>query len=995
MRFPLRTLLHCVPLGLVFASPLAAQWIEPAHVLQEFKGDVEGGQFGYSLSNLGDCNGDGVADFAVSSALHSAGGSAAGRVSVFSGATGELLFQHDGQAGDQLGLSIGGGGDVNQDGHGDVVVGVPQRHTGPGHVLVLSGLDGSILLSVQGENQNDRFGAAVEFIGDFNGDGADDLVVGVPGYNTDKPGAPGEKLRDGGRVIIFSGKNGEELSVVDGELYRGRLGSAVDGVFNAWVRLLVIGEPGAGRGAKGRVIVLRGTDLEPAFTIEGDESTSGLGNDFVSIVGDVNGDGVADVYASDPRSSLRGDRAGIVLIHSGATGDRLLTLTGENALDGFGSGDGRVGDVDGDGRDDLLIGSWLSRDGAEKGGKVMLFSGADGSVLRRWTGDRPSASLGFDAVGMGDVNGDGQLDFLISAALSDDGGVDAGGAYLVSGDVCEPGEHTSTAPVDLPTMEVANGLFKRGEFREAAASYRRIAEARPEEMRAWFLLGLSHHYLGQYEEALSAHLRAARFPESAVNATYNAACAQALLGNSDQAFVLLRKAMDGGFDDLRHIEGDRDLVSLQSDPRWEDIVPSPDRIAAFLEPGVVVLHELVGQDDGSHFGWSVKVPGDCDGDDVDDLLVSAPFFEQEGQLVGRVDLFSGATGGVLNTWIGTSGCSFGRSLTTLGDVDGDEVPDFAVGASGLRGGIGRVHVFSGASGDTLFVSEGETVGGQFGRAIAGIGDFDGDGHGDIAIGKRADGAEDQDNGSVQILSGATGKVLADLPGRTRAERFGSAVAGSFGGSERVLLVGARDGGPGKRGRVYVFRDGIDEPDFILESDEGGVDLGRIHVSLISDLNGDQLSEILVGDWRHGSPMARTGQLRVVSGADGSQIFQINGSSPGEGYGIGACEGGDFDGDGVRDILTGAWLNQAGAADGGKVYAISGSDGRQLASWTSTLRLGRFGSAVTGIGDVNGDGVPDLVVGAPAGNRISGRPGRVFIISGATSDTAVALDYEGR
>lgn len=979
--------------ALLLSSPAAAaQWIEPAHVLRTLDGDTAAAQYGYALAAVGDCDGDGVSDFAVGAAFHSAGGPSAGRVQVVSGATGVPLFHRDGRRGDQLGLSVAGGGDVNGDGHDDVLVGAPQRFDGAGRVLVLSGRDGDVLVSLGGEANRDRFGAAVEFIGDFDADGVDDFAVGAPGFNPPATAAPegesAQPLRDGGRVTIFSGRTAKPLLVQDGGRYRGRFGAALHGRFEAGTELLAVGEPGAGRSADGRVHVYRGRDLVPAFRIEGDEATRGLGASFVSIVGDVNGDGVGDVYASDWTSKARGDRTGIALVHCGVTGSRLLTLHGENAYDGFGSGDGRVGDVDGDGCDDLLVGAWLSRDAADKGGKVVLFSGRTGKELRRWTGDEAGASLGFDATGLGDVDGDGQLDFLFSAALSDretasGPAEDAGVVFLVSGEVCEPGEHLAPEPIDLPTMEEAIAFYRRREFGQAAHAFGRIAEARPEEMRAWVLLGLSLHTEGRYEEALAAHLRAARFPQAAVRATYNAACAHALLGNRDQAFDLLRRAIEHGFDDLRHIEADRDLVSLRDDPRWNEILPAAEGLGTFLEPSAVVLHELVGDAPGAHFGWALAVPGDCDGDGVDDLFVSAPYHAAEG-VEGRVDLISGRTGAHLYYRLGPPRSGFGKALAVLGDSDGDGVSELAVGAPGARGGVGRVHVLSGVDGQELFVVEGPGAGDQFGRDLAGIGDFDGDGIGDLAVGASGDGTGLADQGLVLLLSGFDGGVLARLVGASPDERFGSAVAGRFDGEERVLAVGAQDGGPMKRGRVYVYRGDLSEPAFTVDGDDHSVDLGRIHVSLLPDRDGDGLSELVLGEWRHGLQNPRTGQLRLVSGADGAEHLQLHGRRPGEGFGIGAVTAGDLDGDGEPDLLAGAWLSDEGAAAGGKVVAVSGATGRDLATWTSTFAHARFGSSVTGIGDVNGDGVPDVAVGAPSRSRVPDRPGRVFVLSGAAA-----------
>ena len=689
------------------------------------------------------------------------------------------------------------------------------------------------------------------------------------------------------------------LRELEGGRFRGRFGAALDGRFGAGTALLAVGEPGSGRSAQGRVNVFRGVELKPAFRIEGDEKTRGLGSSFVSIVGDVNGDGVGDVYASDWKSSARGDRTGVVLVHCGVTGSRLLTLYGENDHDGFGTGDGRVGDVDGDGCDDLLVGAWLSRDAADKGGKVVLFSGRTGHEIRRWTGDETGASLGFDAAGLGDVDGDGQLDYLFSAALSDrrtphGHAVDAGVVFLVSGEVCEPGEHLAPEPIDLPTMEEAFALFRSRDYAAAAHAYDRIATARPEEMRAWVQLGLSLHAEGRYEEALTAHLRAARFPEVAVRATYNAACAHALLGNRDQAFDLLGRAIEHGFSDLRHIEADADLNSLRDDPRWNDILPEPDGVGTFLEPGAIVLHEILGEAPGAHFGWALAAPGDLDGDGVDDLFVSAPYHADE-DVSGRVDLISGRTGRArlpaerhalqrLRQGPGRALRPHGRRAARArhrgaGAARRDRPGPRAVGRGRRR----------------AFVAEGPGSGDQFGRCVVALGDLDGDGVDDLAVGASEFttldpevSGEERIDGVVVLLSGRDGRELGRLACEGHGERFGSALASRFDAEERVLAVGARDGGARQQGRVYVYRDRLDTPAFVIDGGEENVDLGQVHVSLLDDRDGDGLSELLLGDWRHGGARPHVGQLRVVSGADGAEHFQLLGRSRGEASASASC-----------------------------------------------------------------------------------------------------------
>jgi hypothetical protein len=153
---------------------------------------------------------------------------------------------------------------------------------------------------------------------------------------------------------------------------------------------------------------------------------------FVSVAGDVDGDGVPDIYASDWSNGAKGPSTGRIYVHSGNTGQRLRTLTGATAGEGFGIGAATAGDVDGDGRADLVIGAWQFAGAAASGGRVTVFSGRDGSILREITGRVPGETLGFDAVGIGDVDGDGAIDLLITSAWSGVRGYHSGRMYIVS-----------------------------------------------------------------------------------------------------------------------------------------------------------------------------------------------------------------------------------------------------------------------------------------------------------------------------------------------------------------------------------------------------------------------------------------------------------------------------------------------------------------------------------------------------------------------------------
>jgi hypothetical protein len=409
-----------LPAPEAFAQP----FVEPVKIIREWRGEASEDQFGWIARNIGDVDGDGINDVVTSAPTHGEQGSNAGRIYVYSTGSGKLLWTADGAPGDQLGTGVEAAGDTNRDGIPDVVASGP---SGAGVAYIYSGRDGRILQSFKSRNPDEAFGNHISAAGDVDGDGYADVIVGAPGRE-------GES-RVAGHAYVYSGKDGTLLLTLSGERPGDGFGSTVAGYSDAHEQFLVVGAPGAGAQHHGRTYVYEGATTAPRFTIEADATGSQLGYMFISVPGDLDGDGVADIYASDWSNVAHGFSTGRVYLHSGRTGRRLLTLTGENAGDGFGTSPSMAGDVDGDGRADLIVGAWNYGQVAVSAGRAYLYSGRNGGLLKTYTCRTPGDTFGFDAVGLGDVDGDGTVDLLITSGWSGVNGHHSGRVFVISSGV--------------------------------------------------------------------------------------------------------------------------------------------------------------------------------------------------------------------------------------------------------------------------------------------------------------------------------------------------------------------------------------------------------------------------------------------------------------------------------------------------------------------------------------------------------------------------------
>jgi len=394
------------------------------------------------------------------------------------------------------------------------------------------------------------------------------------------------------------------------------------------------------------------------------------------------------------------------------------------------------------------------------------------------------------------------------------------------------------------------------------------------------------------------------------------------------------------------------------------------------------LFTFRGDSPADEFGWSVRDAGDVDGDGHADVIVGAPGRYSSGGGIARV--LSGKNGTVLYTFRGDSpGDAFGASVSGAGDVNQDGRADLIVGAfhHGRYGG-GYARVFSGKSGTTLYTVHGTSAGDAFGASVSGAGDVNLDGHADFIIGAPNDDIKTPNSGSAWVFSGKDGALLFLFIGDSAGDGFGSSVAGA--GDVNLdgladLIVGAQydddSGQDSGSARVFSGKDGTTL--FTVYGTSAGHRFGR-PVSGGCDVNQDGHADLIVGAPYDDKKGLRTGSARVLSGRDGVPLFTVYGDSAGDFFGYSVSSAGDVNGDRHPDLVAGAPDDDDNGTSSGSARVFSGKDGTPLFTLAGDGAGDLLGWSVSGGGDVNLDGIPDIIAGA---RQQSSATGYARVLSG--------------
>ena len=414
----------------------------------------------------------------------------------------------------------------------------------------------------------------------------------------------------------------------------------------------------------------------------------------------------------------------------------------------------------------------------------------------------------------------------------------------------------------------------------------------------------------------------------------------------------------------------------------------------------------------AYFGRSAASAGDVNGDGIDDVIVGAVSFSNGENHEGRAFLYLGSTGGLSLSpaWTAESDqplAGFGGHVASAGDVNGDGFDDVVVGAAGFDNGHvreGRVSLFLGSASGLSLVADWTAYGGQadarFGQSVESAGDVNGDGFDDIVVGVPSFENGQPREGRVYVYFGsANGPSLTPdwtAEGDQETAYFGESVASAGdvnGDGFDDVIVGAPffDGGFSNEGRAFLYFGSANGLSLVADwTAEGGQTEARFgyHVASAGDVDGDGFDDIAVGavGFDNGLEEDAGRALVYLGSASGPSLtagWTVEGEQSQTRIGWSIAGAGDVDGDGFDDVIVGA-IGYGQASEGGAFLYMGSATGLSpTAVWTAESNEDGawFGWSVAGAGDVNGDGLADVIVGAPRFSAGQFSEGRAFLYQG--------------
>jgi hypothetical protein len=965
---------------------------------------------GTSVAHLGDFNGDGHDDVAIGAPGDDANGPAAGAVQVYFGP--DLLDGPElvlfGAPGQGAGLAIAGTGDLDADGRDDLVVG---SDSGVAWLIYGRDVTGTYDLTAADARftgpPGSRFGSVVAGLGDVDLDGAPDLAIGAPN-DTSLPGVAGAVYLWSG-VQLGNRPSATANAALYGDVAGGRAGAAIAGLddFDGdGIADLAVGAYRDDRGGDraGAVYVVRGgLSLFGTIDLPAVASHTFLGAPddrlglSVSAAGDVDGDGRDDLWIGAPWFGL--DRRGAAYLVSGRAPEAqhrpvdevaAARVEGAAAADTFGTALSGGFDADGDGHLDVVVGAPRADAdaGEDVGGAWVVrgpFSGAialDAAGSR--LGDRRGARSGGAVAAIPDLDADGFGDVLIGAPrqaglapLSGFAAYHRGGrleqvrsAWYADVDGDGWG---NTAAVVLACEPVPGWVSEDGDCNDGNASIHPYA--------------LESDCSDPVDRNCDGRVGGGDLDGDGV-----AACTGDCNDRDDNVGPDAVEVCDGVDNDC---SGDADGPAAVGAIPW---YPDADGDGFGLEalgfvdctPPPFLVSTATDQGGDCDDTSALVYPGapercddldnDCNGDIDEGVALGSrtSWFDADGDGYGDLER-------------PTQACIVppGHSLLA-GDCD-DAVATVSPGAEERCDGVdndcdGGNYLGGHVALETRPRRDGTQLGDAFGEAMAFIPRSGGD---LLAVGSPDADLTANNAGAVYIYDG---DVVVELTALRTQGRFGAALAaGDFNGDGiGDLAVGAPQQARPRvaQGAVFLFFGPFDGPrathraDVLLTGAGGGAEFGAALDA--DDLDGDGFDDLLVGSpgddttgVAAGAAWLYYGRSSWTGGAPAAAADAALHGDPGSALGSAVAFLGDASGDGPRDLAVGA--PRATALEVGAVQIVVGAPVRfsgtmaPLAVLTGDATGARVGSDVAGAGDVDGDGIDDLLVG--------GVDSRAWLLSG--------------